>query len=569
MTLFRALANLGEELSSTRSRLKLAGLIAAFLTSLASEEVAPATRLIIGRVFPEGDARILNVSGSAVVRVLERLLGKPEGGWWDTGGDEGVDFGQTVQLLLEHAGYRPQGESPGLLEIYRVFEEIAGASGPGSRERKDDLLEGLLRRASPLEAKYIVKTVVREMRHGVNEGLVLEGIARAAGVPAPLVRKANQSTGDIGLVASLALSKGAAGLEHLPPQLGRALKPMLAQTAADVEEAFAVLGGNLALEYKLDGARVQIHKQGDQVRLFSRQLSDLTVSLPEVAKVVRQEVTAQSVILEGEVIAISAKGRPLPFQRLMQRLGRVHDIAEAAAQVATKLFLFDALYEDGRVLLDLPYAERWKVLQRVRGGIALAPRIVPRTVEEGKAFLAAARAAGHEGIMAKSLDSTYLPGVRGQAWLKIKPVVTLDLVVVAADWGYGRRHGWLSNYHLAARDEDSGEFLIVGKTFKGLTDAEFKAVTERLLSLKIAERRGTVQVRPEIVAEVAFNNIQRSPPRAARASTQGGSHSRSGMALRFARIVRFRDDKTPAEADTIQTMRRLYDAEAVHGLGHG
>ncbi len=550
MTLYRALAKLGEELSATRSRLRLADLIAAFLTSLLPEEVAPATRLLIGRAFAEGDERILNLSGSAVVRVLERVLGRPEGGWWATGGEEAVDFGQTVQLALQHAGHRSQGHPLGLLEVLHVFEEIADATGPGSRERKDDLLEGLLRRASPVEAKYIVKTVVREMRHGVSEGMILDGIARAAGVPAALVRKANQNSGDIGLVASLALSKGAAGLEHVPPQLGRPLKPMLAQTAGNLAEAFTTLGGRLALEYKLDGARVQIHKQGDRVRLFSRHLSELTESLPEVVTAVRQEITAPSAILEGELIAVSARGRPLPFQRLMQRLGRVHDIAETAADVPTKLYLFDVLYENGRVLLDVPYSERWGRLEAIRGAIALTPRIVPGSVQEGEAFLAAARAAGHEGIMAKALDSPYLAGVRGQAWLKIKPTVTLDLVVVAADWGYGRRHGWLSNYHLAARDEETGEFLVVGKTFKGLTDAEFKAITERLLAIKTAERRGTVYVRPEIVAEVAFNNIQSSP------------HYKSRMALRFARIVRFRDDKTPAEADTIQTMRRLHDAEA-------
>jgi len=543
MTSFRALAELGEELSRTRSRLKLAELIAGFLTSLSADEVAPATRLIIGRVFAEGDERVLNLSGQAVARVLERVCGGTLS--WEAAAGT-VDFGEAVQALLDRAGHRAAGQPLALLDVQQAFEQIAAATGPGSRERKDDLLEALLRQASPLEAKYIVKALVREMRHGANEGMVLDGIARAANLPPALVRRANQSAGDLGLVASLALSKGVAGLEHLPPRPGQPLKPMLAQTAADVAEALSVLGSSVALEYKLDGARVQVHKNGDQVRLFSRHLADITDSLPEVAALVRANVTAQTAILEGEVIAVSTEGRPLPFQRLMQRLGRVHDIASAAAEVPTRLYLFDALYRDGQSLLDAPYTKRWQALQLASGAIPLVPRLEARSVEAGEEFLAQARADGHEGIMAKSLTSPYLPGVRGQAWLKIKPVVTLDLVVVAADWGYGRRHGWLSNYHLAARDEESGELLLVGKTFKGLTDVEFKDITSKLLALKVAESRGTVRVRPEVVAEVAFNNIQRSP------------QYKSGMALRFARIVRLRADKTPAEADTIQTMRQLY-----------
>lgn len=546
MTAFAALAQLGEELSATRSRLQVAGLIAAFLRSLDPPEIAPGARLIIGRVFAESDARVLNLSGSAVSRVVAQLLGERAAAAWQAG-DGALDFGEAVQRVLAAAGHTALGEPLGLLDVYHTLEEIASALGPGSREAKEALLLGLLRRASPVEAKYIVKTLVREMRHGASEGMLLEGIARAAGAPAALVRKANQSAGDVGLVAELALAGGSAALaQGLPASIGRPLKPMLAQTAASVGEAFQMLGGALALEYKLDGARVQIHKQGPSVKLFSRHLSDLTPSLPDVAALAARSIRAEQAILEGEVIAVGAGGRPLPFQRLLQRLGRLRDIDAAMAEAPTRLYLFDALQVDGQLLLDAPYEERWAALEQVRGEIESAPRIIPRSVAEGEAFLAAARAAGHEGVMAKSLASAYTPGVRGATWLKIKPALTLDLVVVAADWGYGRRHGWLSNYHLAARDEDSGAFLVVGKTFKGLTDAEFRAITERLLGLEERRTRGTVYVRPAIVAEVAFNNIQKSP------------QYTSGMALRFARIVRWRDDKSPVEADSVQTMRKLY-----------
>ena len=272
----------GREAERTRSRLALSTLIAGFLTALAPEEVAPGARLIIGRVFPEGDARVLNLSGSAVVRVLEQVTGRTEGLW--QAGDNAVDFGQAVQAALTQAGHTPQGEPLGLLEVYHTFEDIAGAAGPGSRERKDNLLAALLRRASPLEAKCLVKTVVGEMRHGASEGMVLDGIARAANLPPALVRRANQSAGDLGLVAALALSAGAEGLEHLPPRPGQPLKPMLAQPVAGVADAFRILGNGLALEYKLDGARLQIHKDGDVIRLFSRNLADMSDSLPDVVE---------------------------------------------------------------------------------------------------------------------------------------------------------------------------------------------------------------------------------------------------------------------------------------------
>ncbi len=479
----------------------MSALVARYLCSVAQDEIALAARMIIGRVFPERRGRPLNLSGAAVMRVVHQIV-KITSEQRQGIASEAVDFGQSVQLMLER-GMRLQAQGPPLTlrEAWQAFQDIAATSGPGSRQRKDELFRILLQRASPLEAKYLTKLAVGEMRHGVSEGLLLDAIASAIGTPLELVQRANMLIGDVGTVADIALRQGNVGLARSAMKLGQPIKPMLAQTATSVAEAFDLLDGDLALEYKLDGARVQIHKDGEQVWLFSRHLADITASLPEVCALVRQETTARTAILEGEVIAINADGRPLPFQYLMRRLGRVHDIAAMQQKVPVQLHLFD--------------------------------------------FLDAARAAGHEGIMAKNLESPYTPGVRGRHWLKIKPAVTLDLVVVAADWGYGRRHGWLSNYHLAALDEESGELLEVGKTFKGLTDEEFQYMTERLLALKVDEAYGTVFVRPEIVVEVAFNNIQDSP------------QYKSSMALRFARIVRLRSDKMAAEADTIQTMRRL------------
>ena len=545
MTTFERFAQLGERLEVTRARKRMAEMVAEYLRSLPADEIALASRMVIGRVFPERAGRPLNLSGAAVIRAVGAVVQSTREQREDIAA-EAVDFGQSVQMLLERGARRPPESPPlSLGDVWQAFQDIAAVKGAGSRERKDEILRSLLLRASPLEAKYIAKVAVAEMRHGVSEGLLTEAIAVAAGIPLELVQRANMLVGDVGSVAEMALQQGREGLALHSLRLGQPLKPMLAQTAASVAEAFALLASHLALEFKLDGARVQIHKDGQRVWLFSRHLSDLTASLPEVEEQVAREVHAQSAVLEGEVIAVAADGRPLPFQVLMRRLGRVHDIATLRQQVPVKLYLFDLLYADGEAWLDRPYQQRMGKLRLVCGGVALTPSQVPATVAEGDAFLTLARAAGHEGLMAKELDSPYSPGVRGRHWLKIKPAVTLDLVIVAADWGYGRRHGWLSNYHLSARDEESGELLQVGKTFKGLTDEEFKQMTERLLRLKVGEEHGTVMVRPEVVVEVAFNNIQDSP------------QYKSGMALRFARIVRFRPDKDASEADTLQTMRRL------------
>lgn len=548
-TPFARLARLCQELEQTSSRLELARLVADFLQQLHPDEVAPAARLVLGQPFPPWDERALNLSWAGLMEVVSGLIrASPQERGEIT--RDAVDGGQVVEMLLEAARTVPVQPPPlTILDVQRAFEAIAETAGRGSRARKAELLRDLLLRATPVEAKYIAKNVLGEMRHGVSEGIMLEAIARAAGVKPALVRRANQRCGDPGEVAAIALRLGREGLEAVPVRVGRPLKPMLAQTADDVAAAFVAHKGELALEYKLDGARVQIHKRGDDVRMFSRHLSEVTTSLPEIVAQVRQGLRAEDAIVEGEVIAVDKAGRPLPFQHVMRRLRRVHDVGEAARQVPVALYLFDCLYRDGQSLLDEPYSRRWEALEEIAGSIARVERLLPATVAEGEAFARQAREAGHEGVMAKRLGSTYTPGVRGKAWFKIKHAITLDLVIVAADWGYGRRHGWLSNYHLAARDEETGEFWVVGKTFKGLTDAEFEAMTARLLALKQWERAGTVGVLPRVVVEVAFNEIQESP------------QYPSKLALRFARITRVRDDKGPDEADTIQTLRALFQEQ--------
>ena len=546
MSTLRKLAELGEALGATKKKLEQRALVGAYLRSLPASEVAIAARLLIGRVFPESDARVLNLSASAVERALNQLMGAPID--WDAIGGA-VDFGEAAGKWLEQREHKPHGKALQLAEVYRSYEALARDSGAGSRERKDQQLLTLLRRATPLEAKYIVKHLVREMRVGVSEATVLDAVADATGIPAPAIRRANQVSGDMGAVVSAALSEGEAGLAALSVRVGVPLKPMLAQSAETTAELFERIDGPFALEAKLDGARVQIHKQGDAVKLFSRQLSDITASLPEIITAVREGLRAKEAILDGEVIAVTADGRSRPFQDVMRRFGREREIEQQQREISVKLVLFDVLQAGGKVCMDLPNERRWAQLQKIRGKLECAQRSVPESTAAADEFLREVRAAGHEGVVAKQLASPYVPGERGRYWIKLKPVHTLDLVIVAADWGYGRRTGWLSNVHLAARDADSGDLFEVGKTFKGLTDAEFKTLTERLLANKLSETRGTVRVKPDVVVEVAFNNVQTSP------------RYPGGVALRLARIINFRPDKPPEAIDTIQTLRALRDAE--------
>lgn len=551
-TLFVELASLGERLERTTSRLELADLLAEFLQKLDPTEIPAGLRLTIGQVFSEWDGRALNLSWKALMRVVGGLA-SPTDADREAVFAEAEDTGEAVRMLLERARSEPLQPPPlTILDVYRTFEEIAAATGRGSRQRKEELLRGLLLRATPVEAKTIVKDVLAEMRHGVGEGIMLEAIAEAAGVKPKLVRRANMLWGDLGEVALVALTDGEAALKQATVRLFRPLKPMLAQTADDLTEAFQRYRGRVALEYKLDGARVQIHKQGAEIKIYSRQLSDVTASLPDVVEEIGGGLKAHEAIVEGEAVAVDAQGRPLPFQHLMRRFRRVHDVAAMVQEIPLQLHLFDLLYVDGRDLIDTACENRWQALEEIIGTLNLVPRLIPQTIGEGEGFAEEAYRAGHEGVMAKDLSSKYTPGMRGKAWLKLKHVLSLDLVIIAADWGYGRRHGWLSNYHLAARDEGTGEYLEVGKTFKGPTDEEFQEMTRRLLALERSRRGGTVFVEPRVVVEVLFNELQES------------SQYKSGLALRFARIARVREDKGPVEADTIQTLRQLYEKQFEH-----
>ena len=517
-TPFSRLADLSGSLEATSKRKEKTRLLAEFLKTLEPGEVGPAVLLVVGSVFPEFDSRALDV------------------GW------------RTVKGALEGSKQTSLFSEPlTVMRVYGTLERIAGAEGPGSRRVKTGLLRGLLNEADPGEVEVLVRIIFGEMRIGVNEGVMLMGIAEAAGVEPSLVRRALMMTGDLGRVAEVAMESGAAGLEGIKMSLFTPLKPMLASMAQDVAEVIEAHGGESAFEFKLDGARIQIHRQGEEIRIFSRRLSDVTESLPDIVALIRGEVGSEDVVLEGEVVAVGAGEKPLPFQDLMRRFRRVHDVEAMVEKIPLRLHLFDVLYLEGTLVVDEPYSRRRSLLEEVCPPGLIVRRVITDDVERVEGFLREAVEAGHEGLMAKRLDSIYSPGKRGKMWFKLKPVETLDLVVAAADWGYGRRTGWLSNYHLAARD--GGEFRVIGKTFKGLTDEEFIWMTERLRALKVRDTAGTVHVRPELVVEVAFNEIQRSP------------HYNSGFALRFARVTRIREDKAAGDADSLDRVRGLFEGQ--------
>ena len=512
MVEFARLADLCRRLRTSPGRLDKLAMLADYLRALPPDAVGTAVAFLTGRAFPQSDPRVLGV------RWLPSLTDGPAAATSLTLGDLSAAFG-----------------------------EIAEAGGAGSRRTRDDLLRALAARASADERETLQRIITGEMRTGVSDGLVLEAIARAFAAPLESTRRAALRLGDLSVVAVLAARGGAAALTSASVRPFVPLLPMLAQIAEDFEDVLEAHGGTSALEYKYDGARIQLHRDGERVGIWTRRLSDVTRSLPDVVETARRELVAAPFILDGEVLALDAAGRPLPFQELMRRFRRVHEVDRLVREMPLTLYFFDCLMVEGQSLIDEPCASRWEALTRVTGGRHLAERLLATTPEAARQFQAKALAAGHEGLVAKDLRSTYEPGGRGKRWFKLKTVETVDCVIVAVDRGSGRRSQWLSNYHLAVRDGEA--FADVGKTFKGFTDRQFIEMTERLWALAVSDDGYTVRVRPEVVVEVAYNEIQKSPT------------YRSGMALRFARITRIRDDKAPGQATTLDELSRLYERQ--------
>ena len=434
-------------------------------------------------------------------------------------------------------------------EVDATLTAVGEVSGAGAQAGRRALLQDLFGAATGEEQQYLLALLTGEVRQGALDASAAEGLAAATGAPPAGVRRAVMLAGALEPVAQALLARGPAALAEFSLTVGRPLLPMLASTAKTVEEAIAK-AGPCAVEEKLDGIRVQIHRDGDGIRIYTRTLDDVTVRLPEIVAAA-ESVGAERFVLDGEVLAFDAGGRPRPFQETAGRVGSRTDVAAAARALPVHVVFFDVLAADGRDLLDEPYDERHAVLERlVPGDLRVRRQVVadpqdPAALRAAEDFFAATLERGHEGVVVKAADSPYAASRRGASWIKVKPVHTLDLVVLAVEWGHGRRTGKLSNLHLGARDED-GSFVMLGKTFKGLTDALLDWQTERLQALATSDDGFVVTVRPELVVEIAYDGIQTSPRYPA------------GLTLRFARVLRYREDKPPSEADTLSTLRATH-----------
>ncbi len=456
----------------------------------------------------------------------------------------GVGYATVMQLADVAPADAP---SLAIQEIDATFDRIKETAGAGSKKRKADLLRNLMARATESEQRFLRALLTGELRQGALAGIMADAIAKATGTPAAAVRRAAMLSGDLRRVAVAARADGVPGLAAFGVELFRPLQPMLAQTAEGPTDALEALGV-AAFELKLDGARIQVHRRGDEVQVFTRRLKPVTGAVPEVVEAALA-MPCREVILDGEVLALKPDGAPHTFQTTMRRFGRKLQarVASLRDELPLTPFFFDCLLLDGQELIDAPTEERIEAMTRVVAPEHRVPRLVTDDAAEASEFLGEAIDAGHEGVMAKALAAPYAAGSRGAAWLKIKPIHTLDLVVLAVDWGSGRRKGWLSNLHLGARDPQTGRFVMLGKTFKGMTDALLTWQTERFQELETHRTDWTVHVRPEQVVEIAFNEIQTSP------------RYPGGLALRFARVKGYRHDKTADEADTIDTVRAIHE----------
>jgi len=512
MTLLADLVDTSRTVSATRARLAKVRALAESLRAFAPDEIEIGTQYLSGTA-PQGRFGI----GYAVLRAASDGPAAPEA---------------TLSIT----------------DVDARLGAIAVMRGAGTTALRSAALRELFALATDPEREFLMRLLLGELRQGALAGIMTDAIAGAAELPVATVRRALMYAKSIGAVARAALLDGEAGLAQFQLEVLSPIAPMLAQTAADAADALRQIGGEAAFEWKMDGARIQVHKAGETVRIYTRNLNDVTAAVPEIAETIAA-LPVRDAILDGEAIAIDAAGRPYPFQITMRRFGRKLDIEKMRAELPMRAFFFDCLRFEGRSLVDLPTRERYGALVEAAPDALRIPRIVTASETQAQAFYEAALSAGHEGVMAKSLDAPYEAGNRGAGWLKIKRAHTLDLVVLAAEWGHGRRSGKLSNLHLGALDPATGEYVMLGKTFKGLTDAMLEWQTGEFLARETRRDQWTVHVRPELVVEIAFSDLQESP------------RYPGGLALRLARVKRYRQDKRVDEADTMESVRKIYESQ--------
>jgi DNA ligase-1 len=529
MTLLLDLVSTSQRVGATSARLAKNRELAAFLRALQPEEIETAVHYLSGEL-PQGRIGI----GYSVLK---------------TAAASSPTSAESPSTTVSPT----TTESLSITELDHTLTELAGIRGSGSAARRAQVLRDLFSRATTAERDFLLRLMVGELRQGALAGVMVDAIAAAAEIPVAQVRRAAMYSPSLGAVARAALVEGAAALAKFQLELFAPIAPMLAQTAADVGEALVeLLGeqpGEVEFEWKMDGARIQAHKSGDDVRLYTRSLNEVTAAVPEIVETVRG-FREHTLVLDGEAIAFDAKGRPHPFQVTMRRFGRKLNVEALRGDLPIQAFFFDCLRFGEQSIADRPAHERFEALARAVPAELRIPRLITASEPAAREFYEAALAAGHEGVMAKSLGAPYEAGSRGASWLKIKRAHTLDLVVLAAEWGHGRRTGKLSNLHLGALDPATGEYVMLGKTFKGLTDALLEWQTREFLAREVSRDQWTVTVRPELVVEIAFSDLQAS------------TRYPGGLALRLARVKRYRDDKSAADADNMDSVRSIYAAQS-------
>jgi DNA ligase 1 len=556
MTSFLAFAKLCQKVEAVSGSLEKIDLVAAFLADLDEAELSVACSFIMGTLFPPSLNLVMGVGPSILYEALAKACGCPVGQISEmlrATGDPGLVAAGIVEKR------RPIGfaaflevEPLSIAGVYERFLAIARASGKRSQDAKIKNLQFLFSQAGSLEARYIARLAIEDMRIGIGEGGVRDAVARAfskSGADEEMVERAYNLTNDMGLVA-VAARRGT--LAELSVMIYHPIKMMLAQLGESIAGALAEIG-TAAIEWKYDGARVQIHKEGNDIAIFSRRMENVTASLPEIVLAARQ-ITAHSAILDGEAVAIGKDGRPMAFQEILKRFRRKYNVEKLATQIPLRLFIFDLIYLDGKSVTNLPLSERRALLERIANPSLLADQVLSGSLEAAERIYRQALAAGHEGLILKNPASVYAPGKRGKNWLKIKPVMeTLDLVVMGAKWGEGRRARFLGTYRLGCLDTSTGNLLDVGWVATGLTDEALAELTEMFRELFLLEKGMEVEIKPAVIFEVAYEEIQRSP------------NYSSGYALRFPRMVAVRYDKSLEEADSLERVVSLYQGQRGRG----
>ncbi len=552
MTSFLAFANLCQKVEAVSGSLEKIDLVAAFLAGLDETELSMACSYVMGTLFPPSLDLVMGVGPSILYEALAKACGCSAEQISDmlrATGDPGLVAAGIVEKRrpIGFAAFQ-EAEPLSIADVYERFVAIARASGKRSQDAKVKNLQFLFSQAGSLEARYIARLAIEDMRIGVGEGGVRDAVARAfskSGADAESVERAYNLTNDMGLVA-VAARRGT--LSQLSVMINHPIKMMLASLGESIAAALGEIG-TAAIEWKYDGARVQIHKEGDSIAIFSRRMENVTASLPEIVLAARQ-ITAKSAILDGEAVAIGKDGRPMAFQEILKRFRRKYNVEKLAAQIPLRLFLFDLIYLDGKSVTHLPLSERRALLEKIANPTLLADQVLSGSVEAAEEIYRQALAAGHEGLILKNPNSVYAPGKRGKNWLKIKPVMeTLDLVVIGAKWGEGRRASFLGSYRLGCLDTATGNILDMGFVATGLTDEALAELTDMFRELILLEKGMEVEIKPAVIFEVAYEEIQKSP------------NYSSGYALRFPRMVAVRDDKSLEEADSLERVVSLYKGQ--------